>query len=260
MKFHLDLLLLLLLMSIVSGARAATVAIDYVLESAAASIDPFTVPNPQGGADIVISPSITFESGSFKTQFLNADNAGSISDGEASIIGVEYSGALVIQLSSTIEVFGFPVPVSATLSGPIRAQQQTASTGTLAGLSLYAETSTGQYDVTAGPLDCSDSALGLFCAAIEAALGIEFPLAEVGGTSALPFAGGTFSDLNPASASAGSSVAAQIDFSFPLADGIEFGVETATNWVEVDRVTLVPEPSVAMLFLATLGLAGVRRR
>jgi hypothetical protein len=58
----------------------------------------------------------------------------------------------------------------------------------------------------------------------------------------------------------GSSVSAQLDFSFPLADGINFGVETTTNWSEAARMTLVPEPSVALLLGATLGLFMARRR
>ena len=38
-------------LSLASPAVVAdTVAIDYVLDTAVASIDPFTVPNPQGGA------------------------------------------------------------------------------------------------------------------------------------------------------------------------------------------------------------------
>ena len=98
---------------------AETVVVDYVLDTATASVDPFSVPNPQGGPDILVAPSLTIDSGMFDGRFLNADAAGTIADGDASIIGVEFSGALNLELSSTIEVFGFPVSVTATISGPM---------------------------------------------------------------------------------------------------------------------------------------------
>lgn len=240
-------------------ATAETVAIDYVLDSATASIDPFTIPNPQGGADITIAPSITLNSGSFDAQFFNADGAGTISDGDASIIGVEFSGSIEIALSTTIDVFGFPVTATATISGPIAAEQQSDSDGNLTGLTLYAETVVGQYDVAAGPLDCSDSAFGIFCSAIETILGSEFPIAEIGGETALPFAGGTFTDLNPLGSSLGSSAAAQIDFSFPLTDELNFGVKVDSTWIETERLVLVPEPTVPALMMATIGLSLLRR-
>ena len=242
-------------------SSADTVAIDYGLDSAVASIDPFTIPNPSGGEDITIAPSIELETGSFGAEFLNADSSGTISDGDASIIGVEFTGSIEIALSSTFEVFGFPVPVTATLTGPITAQQQTASNGTLTGLSIYAETTVGDYSVDAGPLDCVDSALGIFCTAIETALGIEFPLDGVGGTAPLPFAGGTFSELNPPiGSSPGSAANAELDFSFPLNDEISFGVEIDSSWLEENRVLVIPEPSVGILVFASLGMCLRRRR
>ena len=67
------------------GARCETVAIDYVLDSADALIEPFTIPNPQGGADITIAPSINLDAGSFESRFYNADATGLVSDGDASI-------------------------------------------------------------------------------------------------------------------------------------------------------------------------------
>ena len=247
-----------LILIFLSASFAETVAIDYTLESASASIDPFTIPNPQGGADITISPAITLESGSFGALFANADSSGTISDGDASIIGVGFEGALSLVLESSIDVLGFPIPVSATISGPLGAQQLTSSEGALAGLSIYSETAPGMYEVAAGPLDCSDSAFGVFCAALEVALGIEFPIDGVDSTSALPFTGGQFADLNPISSGGESSVSNQIDFSFPISPELSFGVEIGTRWVETERMLLVPEPSVGLLLLAALGL-GLRR-
>ncbi len=239
---------------------AETVAIDYVLDTAVASVDPLTVPNPQGGADIAIAPSITIDSGVFDGRFLNADAAGTIADGDASVIGVEFSGSIVLELSSSIDVFGFPLAVTATISGPLTAQQQTPSPGTLTGLAVYAETSPGDYDLSAGPLGCTDSALGVFCTAIETALGGEFPIDGIGGTSPLPFAGGAFDNLNGGSGSPPSSVSAQIDFSFPLTDDISFGVDIESDWVEIGRVLQIPEPSVSLLLVGACAILLRRRR
>lgn len=239
--------------------RGETVAIDYVLDSAQATIEPFTIPNPQGGADITITPSVTLDSGTFEADFANADAAGLIADGDSSIIGTEFAGELSILLESTIDVFGFPFAVSATVAGPLRARQVSDSTGTLAGLSIYAELSPGDYDIEAGPLGCSDSAFGAFCAALEAGLGLQFPIDGVASTSALPFSGGTFADLNPGPGSGRSSVSSQIEFSLPLTGDLSFGVAIDTRWLEVERITIVPEPSVAALLIGALGV-GLRRR
>ena len=258
MKVSLHALAISLAWSSVSTAES--VVIDYALASAVARIDPFTFPNPQGGADITISPSITLESGDFSAQFENADPSGTISDGDMSIFGVGFSGDVSIALASSIEVLGFPIAVEATISGPLAAQQQSVSNGVLTGLSIFAESSPGTYDLAAGPLDCSDNVFGVFCAALEAALGTEFPLEGLDSTSALPFSGGTFSDLNPEFSGDESSVSNQIDFSFPLSPELEFGVEIDTSWGETGRMILVPEPSVSILLLAGLGLCLRRTR
>jgi len=241
-------------------ARAEAVAIAYDLDSAVATIDPFAVPNPQGGADITISPALVLDAGSFGAIFGNADAAGTIADGDASIIGTEFYGALSIVLTSSIDVFGFPVPVRATLTGPFAAQQTSDSAGTLAGLSIYAETAPGDYDIAAGPLDCSDSFAGVFCTAIEAALGLTFPIDGLDSTAVLPFSGGTFSNLNPGPASGISMVTSQIDFSFPLTADISFGVEIDASWLETGRMTLVPEPSVVCLLIGAIGVCLRRGR
>ena len=242
----------------VQASHSEIVVIEYDLDGAEASIDPFAIPNPQGGADIAIAPAITLDSGIFDARFANADSAGTISDGDSSIIGTGFEGEISIELNSTIEVLGFDVPVSATISGPFMAQQVTDSDGMLTGLSVYVETAPGDYDVSAGPLGCSDSAFGVFCTAIETGLGIDFPAGELSSTNPLPFTGGTFTDLNPGPASGISSVTSQIDFSFPINDDISFGVEINSNWVETGRMTFVPEPSAVALLAA--GLSGAFRR
>ena len=241
----------------VFSCSAATVSIDYELDSATALIDPFTVPNPQGGADITVAPSIILDSGSFSADFHNADNAGLIADGDSTILGVRFGGEIRIELTSTIEVFGFPVPVSATISGPLSAEQVTDSNGTLAGLTGYVETSPGDYEIDAGPLDCTDSALGVFCAAIEALLMVEFPLDSIEANNPLPFSGGTFADLNGGTSS---TVSSQLDFAFPITDDLGFGVEIDTTWIELDRRTVIPEPSAASLGLLGVGMLLRRRR
>jgi len=237
---------------------AASVAIDYNLDTASGTIDPFTVPNPQGGADITVAPSITLDSGSFGANFSNADNGGTISDGDTSILGVRFAGEIRVELSSTVDVFGFPVPVTATIFGPLDAEQVSDSSGTLAGLTGYVETAPGDYDIGAGPLDCTDSALGVFCTAIETLLGVEFPLDGIESNNPLPFTGGVFSDLN---SGGGSTVSSQLDFSFPLTDAFSFGVELDTTWIETNRETTIPEPSVpAMMFVALVTCLRRRRR
>lgn len=242
-----------------SISSAELVAIEYDLDFASATADPFTVPNPQGGADITITPAVTLDAGIFDAHFANADSAGTISDGDASIIGAGFSGEISIEIATTIDVFGFPVAVNATLSGPLAAQQTSDSNGSLTGLSIYAETAPGDYDIAVGPLDCSDGFGGVPCAAIATALGLTFPLDAVNATSPLPFSGGAFSNLNLAPGSGISMASSQIDFSFPLTADINFGVEIGSNWLETGRMTLVPEPSVAALLIGALGL-GLRRR
>ncbi|MGI9244470.1 MAG: PEP-CTERM sorting domain-containing protein [Verrucomicrobiales bacterium] len=243
-----------------SDSAAETVVIDYALDSAIAKIDPFTVPNPQGGADITIAPSITLETGDFRALFENADSSGIIDDGDATILGLEFAGEVSLALDSSIDFLGFPIAVEATISGPLGAQQQTDSNGILVGLSVYAETAPGTYDIAAGPLDCSDNVFGVFCSALEAALGTEFPLDGLDSSSALPFTGGIFSDLNPEFSGSNSSLSNQIDFSFPLTPELEFGVEIDTGWTETGRMILVPEPSAAVLLMAGLGLCLRRSR
>lgn len=244
---------------------AATVAVDYELSSAAVTTEPITVPNPNGGADITVTPSIVLDSGSFSTRFFVADDAGVISDGDASVIGLEFEGEIVIELATTVEVFGFPVPVSATVSGPLSGAQTTASQGTLVGLAAYLESQPGDYSVDAGPLDCSDSALGVVCGLVEGGLGVEFPVDAISFDAPFPFAAGAFSDLNRRAQTAPggtgpSSVSADIDFSFPLGDDVTIGFTVATNWDEVGRATFIPEPSAALLALALGATLASRRR
>ena len=132
----------------------------------------------------------------------------------------------------------------------------TDSGGMLAGLTGYVETAPGDYQIEAGPLDCTDSAFGVLCAAIESLLMVEFPLESIESTNPLPFSGGAFDGLNDG---ADSTVSAQLDFSFPINDDFGFGVEFDTTWVETGRATTIPEPSVATFGLLA-GLVILRRR
>ena len=116
--------------------------------------------------------------------------------------------------------------------------------------------SAARMGASAGPLDCSDSAFGLVCAAIEAALGIEFPITQIAGDDApLPFTGGTYTGLNSTRSSAGN----EIEFSLPIDDSTSFGVGIEFSWAETER-QLIPEPGGACLLLATGAITLLRRR
>ena len=253
MKFAIPILALLLAAKPVT--QAALVEIQYQLDTGSASIDPFTIPDPNSGADFTISPSLNIESGSF-TAIFQSDEFGTISDGDADIIDFQFIGALDIEVSTVITII-FPVTVSANLVGPLTGTQVTDSSGTLAGLSAYLEGSVGNYDTVAGPLDCEDSLGGLACGGIETALGIEFPITQVAGDDApLPFTGGVFADLN---GTAPSSAGSTLDLSVPIDDTNSFGFAVNFTWDETGRLLVVPEPS-AVTLLGLGALALLRRR
>jgi hypothetical protein len=239
------------------SASAVIVQIEFALDAGAASIDPFTLPNPNGGEDFTVSPQLTVSSGSFIATF-DSDRYGNVLDGAASIGGFNIDGEIDIELATTIVLGPFPVPVSANLIGPLSSEQVDDSTGSLIGLTSYLETDLGTYDTAAGPLDCGDSAFGLVCGGLETGLGITFPLAEISTPgAALPFSGGMFSQLsNPGSATAGTT----IEFSVPVNDTTDIGFEVDFTWQELSRIVVIPEPGSGLLALIGTALVFARRR
>ena len=236
-------------------AVAATVEIGYTLESGSAEIEPFSIPNPQGGEDLTIAPSLTIESGGFVAAF-SSDSDGIISDGDATISDFDFVGSLDIEASTTVVII-VPISVSATLSGPLSGTQVSGSAGTLVGLTSYIETEIGGYDLQAGPLDCTDSAFGALCGLIEAGLEIEFPLTPLAGEDApLPFNGGTFQGLNSSRSTAG----ATISFSIPIDEDTSFGTDVEFAWLESGRELVIPEPGITVLFAMASAIALGRRR
>ena len=252
------LLLATVVMPVIMVKPAHTQSVTVTFESAegTASVLPVTIPNPDTGLDITITPSAVIESGSFTTEFAS-DGTGQVINGLATFSNLSFSGTVDIAIESSIEVFGFPVSVTGNLSGPITVTQVTPSTGQLDD-DAYMELSPGLFNVTFGPLACEDSAFGVLCGAIQATLGAEFPTESISVDDApLPFAVGTFSDLNTPE---GSSVSSQISLSIPLGEN-SLGVDVNFTWSEVGREFVVPEPGMAnWIWCFSMSLAYSRRK
>ena len=116
----------------------------------------------------------------------------------------------------------------------------------------------GTYNLTAGPLNCSDQAFGLVCGIAEGFLGVEFPITQALEDTPLPFTAGLFSALN----SPGNSTAnVDLDFTLPLEDSTTFGLEATIGWDETDRMIVIPEATPATLLAVSLvRLMATRRR
>jgi hypothetical protein len=242
-------------------SRASTLLITYDLVTGSASFDPFTVPNPQGGADLTVTPSLTIDSGSFQAAFENGSGIVGLADGPASISGLTFTGTISISIATVIDTGIFPLPVQAVLSGPLTGLQISPSNGSLSILgadSVYTDTSPGNFDVAAGPLACSDSFFGIVCGLLETALGITFPITLPAADNApIPFAG-VFRDLDTPGASTSGNT---FDFTVPVGAGADFGASINFSWAESARTVIVPEPSLALFApLATLALLPRRRR
>ena len=237
-------------------APAATVEVQYELGAGSASIDPFTIPNPNGGEDFTVSPSLTIDSGSF-TAIFPSDEFGTVIDGAAQVRDFQFIGSVDIEVSTIITII-FPLNVAANLTGPLSGIQVSDSSGILVGGSTYGETSPGNYNTTAGPLDCSDNAFGAVCGGIETALGIDFPLPQVAGDEApIPFTGGTFSGLN---GSAPSTAGNTLELAVPIDDTTNFSFAANFTWDESSRTLVIPEPSATALLLSALSLGALFRR
>ena len=110
-----------------------------------------------------------------------------------------------------------------------------------------------------GPLDCTDSAFGVFCSTIEAGLGIEFPTETIttSGT-ALPLTAVLFSDLNDAGSS---TVSSQLQFSIPIGDAKR---NRTRSTIGVERrkssVRRSAEPSAGIPIMFAVLLMAVRSR
>lgn len=245
---------LVLLLSLVGPPASGEVAIEFQTSSSSIAGTGISIPNPNGGADIIITPTAELNSGSFVAEF-QSDSLGNVLPGSASIYDLAFTGDIDINLATSIDVFGFPVAVSGTLTGPLSVMQTTATTGTLNAGSMFDESSVGQYDINIGPLNCTDSAFGVLCAAISAGLQIDFPIDAVALPGApVPFTGGTFSQLNPGPATATNG----FSFNIPVGDQ-PFGFDASLEWVETGRL-LVPEPSPNLLFVFGFGATMLLRR
>ena len=236
-------------------AHAVSVIVSYELTRGSASIDPITVPNPQGGEPLTVTPSLTIDSGSFEAVFENGTPLGTVADGPATIRGLGFSGSISIAVSTVIDLGIISPMVTADLDGPLTGSQISDSLGSiLGGGTLFANTSPGNFNVTAGPLECSDSLLGIVCGLFEGALGLSFPLEIPAVDNApLPFTGGFAGLDTPGSSTAGNT----FEFSVPIDDTNSFGVELDIQWSETDRL-VVPEPSTPLL--ASLALLFLSRR
>ena len=146
----------------------------------------------------------------------------------------------------------------ANLAGPLTIEQTADSQGNLVANTQYVETSAGSYNVVAGPLACSDSAFGIFCGAIQTGLGIEFPLEPIENDGInLPFAAGTFQNLNSPGES---SVSTNLELSLPVADDNTVGIQATFTWEETTRTEIVPEPNALVIFVTGFLIFLSRRR
>ncbi len=243
--------------ALIAPAGAAVVEVDYALTAGSAAIDPFTLPNPQGGEDLTVTPGLTIDSGSFVARF-QSDELGVVGDGDAGIFDFTFAGELDIAISTEITIGIFPVTVTANLVGPVTGTQVAPSSGSLVATTAYAETGPGLYDIVAGPLGCTDNAFGAVCSLIETGLGVTFPITQVAGDdSPLPFTGGTFDNLNAGPSSAGTA----LDFSVPVDDTTSFGATVDFDWAETGRrLVAVPEPSASIWLLGAALTCALRRR
>ena len=111
-----------------SHCQGQSVIIDYMTVGDAASTDPITIPAPDGGFDIIVTPGISIGLGSLETTF-TSDVNGKIVDGPVETNSLNMIGEIDIQLASEVEVFGFPVSVTANLAGPFVGNQTSPASG-----------------------------------------------------------------------------------------------------------------------------------
>lgn len=237
-------------------AEAVTTVISFELAEGAAVIDPFEIANPEGGEPITITSSLTIAEGWFDAVFEEGFSPGPGQTGSATLRGLQFAGEISIIVSTSLEIGPISPTITAELNGPLAGTQQSDGAGALLGdgaTSLY--TGLAPFDVTAGPLACSDSFFGLLCGFLETSLELDFPLEIPAlGNAPLPVTG-SFEDLEtPAAATFRNT----FDFSLPLADNTA-GVELDLVWSETGR-QVVPEPATSVLAAAGLLLLSLRRR
>lgn len=247
---------IILAIPVTSSAVSTATRITYTSDGGAATVQPFNINDPTSGLDLEVAPSVNFTDGSFVTVLTD------LNDGQATIDDLTLNGSLDVSISTEISLGFITLPVTASISGPLALTQRSTSVGSLVGATTYIENSPGDYDILLGPLDCTDTALGVVCGSLETALGVTFPLdAQNIENTPFPFAAGIFTDLDQPGLS---SVTAEFDFTVPIGTDtpIEVGAATELTWTETARTTvLIPEPSASIfLFASSLLWLGRRRR
>ena len=249
------LALLAFLVAFAAPLHGAGIVVTYQLAQGTAFFDPVTVPNPQGGPDLTITGSLELEAGSFEAVFENGLPAGSPVD--AIIRNQNFEGAIAIEISTTIDLGIISPVVTATLAGPLTGNQVTDASGSILGDgTVFTNTTPGNFNVTAGPLACTSSFFNVLCPILETALGITFPVELPALDNApLPFTG-LFDGLETPDSSTASNT---IEFSIPVADTNNFGLDADLVWTESGRLS-IPEPSSSLLASLTLLVLARRRR
>lgn len=238
---------------------ASTVVIDYELTEGSASISPVTLPNPQeGGADLVVAPMLTIDSGSFQAVFENGTADGGVDSGPTTIRHMEFEGTFGLEVTSEIDVGLFSFTVTAELGGPIVGDQVSDAGGSILLGTVFSNADPGNFNILLGPIDCDDNApFDLLCGLLGTTLNLEFPIELPALEEApLPFTG-LFVDLDkPGESTVGNS----INFGIPLGEDNELGTDVDFQWSETNRTVIVPEPSFALLFPLALTVLARRRR
>lgn len=246
-------------------AAAGTVAIGFDLETGTASASPFEFAIPGTDTIVTVAPGFELDSGSLAAQFGNASALDMIHDGPMAVASLTTTGRLTLTISDTIQIGPFPIEVEAVIAGPIAVAQTAPATGLLVDGGTFVETSPGTFDLSIGPLTCSDNALGVVCGSLATGLGLEFPLEQqvIEGT-ALPIAGGLLENLDSPGLA---TIENQLELTLPIDPGGEASITFQAEfvWMENARELVpVPEPDVAAFAGPSLALvvflAGRRRR
>jgi hypothetical protein len=244
-----------ILFVLAAEASAAIVELDYVIIPGYSTGNTITIPNPDG-LDFVVTPSAEISGGVMTVRFF-ANTSGVIENGSTVVTALEFTGSTNLRATTGEQLFGQDIFVDIT--GPLSANQETWSFGSLEGLSTYSEATNGTYDTLFGPTGCSGNLFNAGCLVIQTLAGVTFPLDGVSGDDvSLAILSGTFGDLN----SPGNSTA-ESSFEFPLeaAGGIGAPLPVLFSWVEMDRRLVVPEPhSVVMALLGVVVMAFRKRR